>query len=751
MIKLIKAEAKKVLGIDLDWTAPEIRPSRKGMRIYSSVKHLPKKRILEKMIEKKSLLESRGFFLDRTMGGWALSAALVPPKEIADKYVNSEKLKRLLWEPNIKIDETGLLSYQIAGVKRLVNALQKHRRACELSDGGVGKTYMGAAAARHFGYHVMVVCPPVVKTEWRNVLSSFGCKIITIESWEATRSFRDDYYSYRDGWKLPKDSMLILDELHHGKADASQSGQVVCAASRAKCLVLGMTASLATGPHEMHGSGMLFGLHQGGESYERWKSENGCVKGKYQYIYIKKAGGNPMKDIHEQLIPYRGNRIRIADLGDQFPETHLSANAYDAGRYTPKIKQVYEDMLEEIQRIEAKDPRTANASIWTTILRARMQTEMFKVPMMIDLAKDYQDAGYSVALFVSFTKTVYALADGLKTDCIIKGGMTQKQRDEAKRRFQADEVRAVVCNIKSGGASLSLHDMKGKYPRAALISPTWSAINLRQATFRVHRAGGVTKSIQRIVFAANTIEEKVMAKVQAKLENLDSLNDGDLALTEKLYGVNESSMIEEIKEIEKNIDYGTCNTPKSINKTTFVSKSIDDSKAEPIHNKLESVKKRLGKPEKPLSKDNVEKIGNKPGKTELSEEYQSPPEPRPIQNIEKRALKVTQGIEEDKKNSLPLEKRQKEITVIRLESKNPQTREFLLQEYKGWCQIALNKPFPKRDGMPYFEACYLTPRETGEWVDRPGNVLCFSAEYSARWQYGALFQVCSKKGLRKRV
>jgi len=535
MIKLLKGEAKKVLGIDLDWSPPEVLPSRKGHRICSKAKTLPK-RMLEQMIEKKSLFEKRGFFLERTMRGWVLSAALVPPKEIAAEYVNGEKLKRLLWEPTVKIDETGLLPYQVAGVKRLVNALQKHRRACELSDGGVGKTYMGAAAARHLGHPVMVVCPPVVKTEWANVLLSFGVEIIAIESWEAVRgNFRKDYYIYQEGWKLPRNSTLIIDELHYGKADNSLSGHLVKAASRADCYVLGITASLATGPHEMDGAGQLFGLHSGGESYERWKSENGCRKGKYSYIYTKTEGENPLADIHAMLVPYRGNRIRIADLGDQFPETHITANAYDAGQYAPKIQKAYDDMLKEIARIEAAAPPNASASILVAILRARMQAEILKVPMMIDLAKDYQDAGYSVALFVSFTRTVYALADGLNTDCIIKGGMTQRQRDEAKRRFQADEVRAVVCNIKSGGVSLSLHDLNGKFPRAALINPTWSAFNLRQATFRVHRAGGLSKSIQRIVFAANTIEEKVLKKVQSKLECMDALNDGDLALTEQLY------------------------------------------------------------------------------------------------------------------------------------------------------------------------------------------------------------------------
>jgi superfamily II DNA or RNA helicase len=111
----------------------------------------------------------------------------------------------------------------------------------------------------------------------------------------------------------------------------------------------------------------------------------------------------------------------------------------------------------------------------------------------------------------------------------IHGQQTPEERQAAIDAFQADTARVIVANIKAGGVGVSLHDLNGKHPRMSLISPTWSAIDLRQALGRVHRAGGKTKSLQRIVFAAGTVEEKVAKMVEEKLSHLDALNDGELS------------------------------------------------------------------------------------------------------------------------------------------------------------------------------------------------------------------------------
>jgi len=95
-------------------------------------------------------------------------------------------------------------------------------------------------------------------------------------------------------------------------------------------------------------------------------------------------------------------------------------------------------------------------------------------------------------------------------------------------RFQEDKTRICLCMIQAGGVGLSLHDLNGKYPRTTLITPTFSARELKQALGRTPRMNGLSKCIQKIVYAAGTVEAKACAAVRGKLDNISALNDGDL-------------------------------------------------------------------------------------------------------------------------------------------------------------------------------------------------------------------------------
>ena len=163
----------------------------------------------------------------------------------------------------------------------------------------------------------------------------------------------------------------------------------------------------------------------------------------------------------------------------------------------------------------------------TILLRARQQIEALKAKTIAAMAKDGADEGMSVAVFVNFDESIDEVAKLLKTSCVIRGGQRDADREQAIHKFQSNEETFIVCNIRAGGVGVSLHDPAGRKPRLALISPTYSAQDLRQALGRVHRAGGA-HSIQRIIFAAGTCEERACESVAAKLGHIDLLNDGDL-------------------------------------------------------------------------------------------------------------------------------------------------------------------------------------------------------------------------------
>ena len=168
--------------------------------------------------------------------------------------------------------------------------------------------------------------------------------------------------------------------------------------------------------------------------------------------------------------------------------------------------------------------------------KARRHAEILKVPTMVEMIEDLYDEGISPVVFVNFTDTVEAIEKQLAKNskfngkiAKIVGGQSDKDRQNDIDTFQKDTKRILIANLAAGNAGVSLHDLNGNHPRHSIISPSYSAINLLQALGRIHRAGGKTPCIQKIMFAAGTIEEDACRKVQAKLQNLDALNDGDLA------------------------------------------------------------------------------------------------------------------------------------------------------------------------------------------------------------------------------
>jgi superfamily II DNA or RNA helicase len=197
-----------------------------------------------------------------------------------------------------------------------------------------------------------------------------------------------------------------------------------------------------------------------------------------------------------------------------------------------KINYFYSEMEKELIRLRKKNKK-GDASSLTAILRARQEIELVKVPLFLEMIEEGLENGMSVVVFVNFTETLHAIAQRLNTQCIVNGEQAyQSVRQQNIDDFQNDKQRVILVNIAAGGAGLSLHDINGKYPRLALISPSYSAVNMRQATGRVWRDSAKSKSIQKIVFVAKTVEERVCESVNRKLENMDTLNDGDLIYDE---------------------------------------------------------------------------------------------------------------------------------------------------------------------------------------------------------------------------
>ncbi len=407
-----------------------------------------------------------------------------------------------------------------------------------------GKTYTACAVARDMGMKMVVICPKAVISAWNEVIKiHFGMEdsLIAVTNYEQLKigktsseiaSFVIPRATRRKTftWKVPKNTLIIWDEAQKLKNWKTKNAKTCIAAHKQGYKQLFCSATTATTPLELRTVGTCLKLFKGGQQgWSQWLREHGCQKGMWgmEFTSDPKLRQKILKKLNKDVFLDRGVRLR-RDTIPNFPDCDLFAVLLDmAEQDTKQINSIYDEMEKELKELE-KNSKTTKMNHLVVELRHRQRIELVKVPLFIDMIEEAKEEGFSVAVFVNFTDTLNAIAKRLNISCIFDGKVGDAVREANRKRFQNNEEQVILVNVQSGGGGLSLHDLFGGHPRMSLISPSYSAVNMRQVVGRIWRDDAKTKAIQKLVCVAHTVEENVYHNVMRKLNNLDLLNDGDL-------------------------------------------------------------------------------------------------------------------------------------------------------------------------------------------------------------------------------
>ena len=435
-------------------------------------------------------------------------------------------------------------SQEEAAVK-LTEAIRKYGSALDASDTGVGKTFTALGVAKLMNTKPLVIAPKAVLTSWKHAAEGLGVEVLDILNIEKLKAGKTQWLkSHREPpspngrkkkrtfvWTLPPNTMIIWDEVQNAGGNGTENAKILALTKAYGIRVLCLSATVAESPLKLKAVGYLLGLHHYRDHYS-WCLRNGCYKGLWgglQFTTAKSKAHRVQQEIHKHIFPERGVRMRIQEL-DSFPENTVLAEAFNLDRGTKEVNQIYDEMEDHL-----KNPDDQENPL-TIQLYARQQTELLKLPLLRDLACDLLDEGKSVVVFLNFKESLNRFIEEMKgrhpdaeNIVSIYGGQSREERDKAIAEFQADRSRIIVSMIQAGGVGISLHDLRGEYPRVSLINPNYNAVQLKQALGRIHRAGAKTKCLQIVVFIADTIEEVACEAVKRKLDNLSLLNDGDLS------------------------------------------------------------------------------------------------------------------------------------------------------------------------------------------------------------------------------
>ena len=433
-----------------------------------------------------------------------------------------------------------LLSFQVAHVLQLDESLKGSNCILDASDTGTGKTYCAIALCKIKKLEPFIICPKSVINTWIDVCKKFNVNLRGIANYEMLKGGK--YYTndfervdcpYFDKIKvgdkidfifqLPFDSIVIFDEAHRCKNHKTSTSKLLLSAQTSGIKVLLLSATLADKLIAFSVFGTVFGLYNGIKKFNDWMRKQMVIN------KIKYANKNLDEEqikldiIHKTLFQKYGSRMKIKELGNLFPKNNIISQCYYMENYN-EIDKLYDEINLAMEELKNKETRADGLG---KIIRARQRIELLKVPTFVDIAEEALDNGYSVAIFVNFTETLYQLCHHLNSSCIIVGGQSTEERDGNIKDFQSNKEKVIVAMIQAGGVGVSLHDLHGR-PRMSIISPSWNATDVKQALGRINRANAKTPAIQKIIFCAKSYEERICEIIKEKFKTLSAINDGDL-------------------------------------------------------------------------------------------------------------------------------------------------------------------------------------------------------------------------------
>lgn len=460
-----------------------------------------------------------------------------------------------------------LKPHQVGEAAHLAAVLEKQGAALSASGTGTGKTYSALGAVFDLNLRPFIICPKAVIPGWERAIKHFGKedKTLAIANYDLVKTGKiikkrpskrsklgfvvehvenpyielGTHYNYsRFKWKLPPDGVVVFDEAHRCKNRDSINTELMIAAANDHVPTVMLSATIGESPIKLYAIAYKLGIYSKLNAFYSWAQGYGCGdkivrRNPEVKVFDFMGSRKDLQRLHDAIFPKYGTRIRAEDIPD-FPENFIMPEIVDMNDDAGKTQQLYDKMELELVKLESE--KSAYGSNQLTIrIHFRREIEMLKVPILVDMTSDLIESGNSVVIFVSFTATLEALCQKLMKSglmnkkCCIFGGNNAQQNEANRKAFHEDHERVIVCNIQASREGIDLHDINGDYPRVSLLTPSDNAQDTLQCLGRIHRIGGKTKCVQKFVFCANTIEEKVAENVRRKINNIHALNDGDFA------------------------------------------------------------------------------------------------------------------------------------------------------------------------------------------------------------------------------
>jgi len=458
-----------------------------------------------------------------------------------------------------------LLSRQVLHYEKLYNCIttNDYPVAVDISIMGSGKTYTLCCLAKKLNIILVIFCPKSVIPTWFKVIKYFNIDkyyIFTYAKLRIENDFLTKEHIIKDKWKeiVKKGTLLVFDESQNLKNKTAQYRSavslvdVIYKQDKRKSYVMLLSGTIADKEYQIARYCRLMGIMKKDKlSHQNLQTKtytldgiediiNYCIKDDlYQRSLLRINKYTKHKIVHDLFLKYIKPKYFYA------MDPPVINNILDVknGFYimSPEKELKLKESISALKRciLYNNDNNDNNVLLnnnvdWGIISKYMREIEISKVEIMIRLVLNkLKENNTKVICMLSYNESIdqLKLATIQYNPLIITGKCSNKSREKNIDLFNNNNMyRLLICNLKISSLGLSLHDIRGNYPRTLYIMPNYEIMNLHQATRRIYREGNKSDATVRFIYGVNqTIECFILNSLSRKSLVMKSLSSDNLS------------------------------------------------------------------------------------------------------------------------------------------------------------------------------------------------------------------------------
>jgi len=456
-----------------------------------------------------------------------------------------------------------LFDYQQETLDHLLRDPQKRYGYAGL-DMGLGKTWVGialiASVRPHRSRPSLVVVPPSLRINWGKEFRKLApwLTIETITSskppagWagsdadvliigdSAMRGTGKGKKFKPTGWTVAlagKVDDIIVDEIHRFKNDSGRSAALTHVADMCVGYKVGMSGTpTPNGRHvelvrqiDFMGDGAWDDIGGKGVFYTQYAPQVDSWGGRAS------RNGEALNEVMTANWYFRRLRDDVLDL----PNKGRSVVAIEgAGKPKKDYLKCEEDLIaflrgERGDEFAGLDPRAEALVMMTTLRKLAGEARAVGVAQHTAEILDNEPGGVFVVAEHGAVMDKLIMKLAKYNPVTIRGGMSDKDKNEAVEAFTSGESRVMIGQVIAAGVGLTLHG-DGLNHRVVVAQLPWTPADLRQAEDRLHRIGQTKDVLVEVTVCSIpecdggwTIDERLWGALEAKAFSAGSVQDGE--------------------------------------------------------------------------------------------------------------------------------------------------------------------------------------------------------------------------------